>query len=149
MGAGMSGSGIRPALDAYVAYFEGLSRETAADLERLAAPDIRFKDPFNDFRDRTRLIRLFTHMFDKLDAPRFVVMDKAVGDRAAYLRWTFTFRVKGKADEWRIEGMSEVLFGADGLVTAHIDHWDAAEQFYEKLPVLGALVRLVKRRMAD
>jgi len=31
-------------------------------------------------------------------------------------------------------------------VAAHRDYWDAAE-LYETLPVLGALLRAVKRRM--
>lgn len=137
------------ALEVYARFFEGLTQANAGGLARLATPDVRFKDPFNDFRDRDRLIRLFTHMFDKLDEPRFIVRDRAMGATAGYLRWTFTFRVKGRPQAWSIEGMSEVAFDAAGLVTSHVDHWDAGEQFYEKLPVLGALMRVVKRRMAD
>ena len=34
-----------------------------------------------------------------------------------------------------------------GRVVAHRDYWDAAEELYEKLPVLGALMRLLKRRL--
>lgn len=137
------------ALETYARFFEELTKANAGGLARLAIPDVRFKDPFNDFRDRHRLIRLFTHMFDKLDDPRFVVRDQAMGSSAAYLRWTFTFRVKGRPQVWSIDGMSEVMFDEAGLVTSHVDHWDAGEQFYEKLPVLGALMRVVKRRMAD
>jgi hypothetical protein len=44
--------------------------------------------------------------------------------------------------------MSEVAFGADGRALSHIDHWDAGGQFYARLPVLGTLIRLVKRRLA-
>jgi hypothetical protein len=32
-------------------------------------------------------------------------------------------------------------------VADHRDYWDAAEELYEKLPVLGALMRLLKRRL--
>ncbi len=45
-----------------------------------------------------------------------------------------------------IDGMSEIRFRADGRVAEHLDHWDAAEQLYERVPVLGTLIRLVKRK---
>jgi hypothetical protein len=31
-------------------------------------------------------------------------------------------------------------------VAVHRDYWDAAEELYEKLPVLGSLMRWLKRR---
>jgi hypothetical protein len=33
-------------------------------------------------------------------------------------------------------------------VAYHRDYWDAAEELYEKLPVLGGLMRFLKRRAA-
>jgi hypothetical protein len=41
--------------------------------------------------------------------------------------------------------LSEVRFGPDGLVAEHRDHWDAAEQLFGRLPLLGALLRLIAR----
>lgn len=38
-------------------------------------------------------------------------------------------------------GASLVRFAADGRVVYHRDYWDAAEELYEKLPVLGRLMR--------
>jgi hypothetical protein len=35
---------------------------------------------------------------------------------------------------------------AIGLITLHRDYWDAAEELYEKLPLLGSLMRWLKRR---
>jgi hypothetical protein len=38
------------------------------------------------------------------------------------------------------------MFDAQGLITLHRDYWDAAEELYEKLPVLGGLMRWLKKR---
>jgi hypothetical protein len=35
-----------------------------------------------------------------------------------------------------------------GRVSLHRDYWDAAEELYEKLPVVGALMRWLRRRIA-
>jgi hypothetical protein len=33
-----------------------------------------------------------------------------------------------------------------GRITLHRDYWDAAEELYEKLPLIGGLMRWLKRR---
>jgi steroid delta-isomerase len=46
-----------------------------------------------------------------------------------------------------ITGMSEIHFAPDGRISEHIDHWDSGGQFYERIPVLGWLIRLVRKRL--
>ena len=41
--------------------------------------------------------------------------------------------------------MSEIHIGDDGLVTAHIDHWDSASQLLVRLPLIGLLLRPAMR----
>jgi hypothetical protein len=43
-------------------------------------------------------------------------------------------------------GASHFVFTSTGLVTLHRDYWDAAEELYEKLPLLGSAMRWLKRR---
>lgn len=136
-------------LQAYCDFYETLELGTLDQLDALTTPDVHFKDPFNDVRSRDHMKRIFAGMFRRLDEPRFVVQDKAVGSEGAFLRWSMSFRPKGKPDTWLITGLSDVRFDADGLIASHIDHWDTGEQFYEKLPLLGGVLRLIKHRMAD
>jgi len=141
---------IEQAVKAYIDFFATLAPDTVGRIDRLCVPDVHFKDPFNDFRDRTRLRHLFEAMFRKLDQPRFIVRDHAISGQTAYLRWTFVFRTRrGGPKPWVIEGMSEVRFDHAGHAVSHIDHWDAAEQFYQRLPILGWLLHQIRRRMAD
>lgn len=130
---------------AYARFWQDLTVDGLDRMEAVFAPDIHFRDPFNDVRGRDKLRAILDHMFTATDRPRFTVTDIAESDRAAYLRWDFTFEIRGRP--LRIEGVSEVRFGVDGLAVEHIDHWDAAAQFYERLPVLGGLLRAIRRRM--
>jgi hypothetical protein len=45
-----------------------------------------------------------------------------------------------------ILGASHIVFNAQGLVSLHRDYWDAAEELYEKLPIVGSVMRWLKRR---
>lgn len=129
-------------------FFEALTPDSLADLDRHCTDDVRFTDPFNDVRGVTALRRVFTHMFDAVDAPVFQVTDIAVSGRTAYLRWDFSFHPKGRARKtWTIAGVSEVLFDAELKVVSHVDHWDAGGQFYARLPILNWLIRLVRSRV--
>ena len=134
---------------AYARFFETLAPESLDRLDLLVCQDVRFVDPFNDVTGINRYRAVFHHMFETVDAPRFVILHTAMDGDVAFYRWRFTFRRKGgSAGNWIIDGMSEVRFRPDGLVREHIDHWDAAAQFYEKLPVIGIILRWVKRRLA-
>ncbi|MEO8598749.1 MAG: nuclear transport factor 2 family protein, partial [bacterium] len=69
----------------------------------------------------------------------------AQGD-TAFLTWDFRFRMKRFSTEKQcIRGATHLRFDADGRVNFHRDYWDAAEELYEKLPLLGGFMRLLKR----
>ncbi len=131
------------AATAYVAFYERLTPESIGELHALCTPEVRFRDPFNDVVGIAAYEAVLAKMFRDVSEPRFRVTDRAFSDRVCYLRWRFRYAPDGS-----IEGMSEVHFDLFGKVTAHIDHWDSGSQFYATLPILGALIRLVKRRLA-
>ncbi len=137
---------MRP-IDAYVAFWETVTPSGLDRLDRVFAPDIRFQDPFNDIRGHDALRAVLAPMFRHLDDPRFVVTRTAdAGDGVWLLRWDFACRFRGR--DWGFPGMSEVCLGPDGRAVAHIDHWDSGTHFYARLPLLGGVVRLIRRRMA-
>lgn len=133
----------------YVDFFETLTADTVDRLPEVAVAELRFRDPFNDIVGRDKVAALLRQMFDDIDDPAFHVTDVAWGrDRAAaYLRWRMTGRIR-RLGAWTVDGMSEIRFAPDGRVAVHFDHWDAAGQFYEKWPLLGPLLRAIRRRLA-
>jgi steroid delta-isomerase len=130
------------------AFFEHLQPEDVACMAEIYTEQAFFKDPFNELRGLPAIQRVFAHMFHTLDEPRFVIIDVIAQDQQCFLSWDFLFRMRGSAGERRIHGSSHLRFAADGRVDYHRDYWDAAEQFYEQLPLLGSVLRAIKRRLA-
>lgn len=130
-----------------VQLYEQLTPAQLPLLEGYYALDARFKDPFNDVHGVPAIRAIFAHMFESLEQPRFIVTQRLVQDDRAFLQWEFHFRLK----RWRaqvpqcIHGATLVHFDAQGRVTLHRDYWDPAEELYEKLPVLGALMRWLRK----
>jgi ketosteroid isomerase-like protein len=136
-------------VQAVVALFESLSVADLPALRGLYAADARFKDPFNAVQGLPAIAAIFQHMFRQVDAPRFVVRDIVAAGDELFLTWDFDFRTRGTgARAMHIHGASHLRFGAGGQVVLHRDYWDAAEELYEKLPLVGSLMRWLKRRAA-
>ena len=132
-----------------VAFFEQLSSPAdLAHIGRIYAPAARFKDPFNDVQGVPAIEGIFAHMFTALEQPRFVVTGQVVQGEQCFLTWDFVFAFRNfhKGVQQTVRGASHLVFDSQGLVTLHRDYWDAAEELYEKLPVVGGLMRWLKRR---
>lgn len=132
------------------AYYEQLSPASLEHLGRLYDEQARFKDPFNDVVGVAAIQSIFRHMFDTVQQPRFVVHDTIVQGDKGFLVWSFHFYSAGgrSARAWEIKGGSHVQWGRNGHIVLHRDYWDAAEELYAKLPVLGGLMRYLKRKLA-
>lgn len=139
-----------PRVQAIVQRFQTLSEADVARLVELYTADAFFKDPFNEVRGTAAIARIFAHMFVALEAPRFVVHQAIVQGDQVFLTWDFLFRMRRfRRDDQCIRGGSHLVLTADGRIASHRDYWDAAEELYEKLPVLGGLMRWLKRRAAS
>ena len=134
-------------IEAYVAAFTSLRADNIDVLLKLVDNNVHFTDPFNDVRGKDGFRVIFAHMFKTCDKPRFTVTDIAHSDQATYLRWKMTANLKSwPKSALLLSGMSEIHIGEDGLIIAHIDHWDSASQLLAKLPVINVLVNPILRR---
>jgi ketosteroid isomerase-like protein len=135
-----------------VGVFEHISPADVPRMGELYTPDAYFKDPFNEVRGVDAIARIFAHMFVALHEPRFAVTGRVVqtqpdGTLELFLTWDFLFRFKRFSNAPQtVRGCSHLRLAADGRIAFHRDYWDVAEELYEKLPVVGSLMRWLKRR---
>jgi hypothetical protein len=137
----------RQATQNLATFFETLSPQSVSQLPTIYDAQARFKDPFNEVQGLPEIERIFRHMYVALEQPHFVITGQLVDGQQAFLTWEFRFRFK-RFDTTTLQtvlGGSHVVFNEQGLVTLHRDYWDAAEELYEKLPVLGGVMRWLKK----
>jgi steroid Delta-isomerase len=137
-------------LNRLVNYFQSLSPATVADMSRVYTEDAYFRDPFNEVTGIEPIKHIFGEMFVRLHEPRFVITEKIAQENSAILIWDFDFRIKSLKPNLarRIHGLSHVRFAADGRVNYHRDYWDAAGELYEQFPLIGSVMRWLKKRNA-
>jgi ketosteroid isomerase-like protein len=139
------------ALRRVVHFFEHLQPSDVAQIAQLYTADAQFKDPFNEVQGIPAIERIFDHMFEALDSPRFVITQHVQNGAQCFVTWDFFFSVP------RIDnGVTQTIRGATHFVlreeagvwrvAVHRDYWDAAEELYEKLPVVGSVMRWLKKQ---
>jgi steroid delta-isomerase len=129
-----------------VEYFESLTPDAVARLGEHYAANAWFKDPFNEVTGLEAIRRVFAHMYRQVEEPRFRVADRVIAENGALLVWDFSFRLGRRAIV--VRGATHLRFNGRGKVAYHRDYWDTAEELYSKLPLLGTLTRLLRRRLA-
>ena len=130
----------------YSAWLQSLSPESLARISEHVSADVHFRDPFNDVTGREAMAHVFADMFERVDDVRFTVTQAACDGVVCLLAWHFHGRLRSRP--WDIDGCSVIRFGDDGLVVEHIDHWDAASGLYERLPLIGGVLRFLRRRVS-
>lgn len=135
-------------LERLVAFFESLTPDSARHIGAFYAEDAYFKDPFNEVRGIAGITRVFEHMFVQVHEPRFKVTERFRAESGAFLAWDFTFRSKPGAELITVRGASHLRFDEWGKVAYHCDYWDVAGELYEQVPILGALLRMLRRRLS-
>lgn len=137
-----------PGVGRIVSFFESITPANVAELGTIYAASARFVDPFNDVQGLAAIQQIFTHMFVALDGPHFVVTGQVQQGQQCFLTWEFHFRFKRfqTATPQVICGATHLVLSESGLVTLHRDYWDAAQELYEKLPLVGVLMRWLRKR---
>ena len=134
--------------DAVVHFFEHLQRSELSRLGQIYAPQAHFRDPFNEVQGLAQIEAIFQHMYRSLEQPHFIVTERVLQGRQCFLVWDFRFRFQRfSPEQWQtVQGSSHLRFDDQGLIEYHRDYWDAAQELYEKLPAVGAVMRWLRRR---
>ena len=132
------------------AFYESIGPADLRRLNEVYADDAYFRDPFNEVSGHSEIARIFGAMFEHLDDVRFEILDVVADGSGAMLTWNMRYRVR----RWRphetqtIHGASHLRFAPDGRIAYHRDYCDAANELYAKLPVIGPVMRWLRRKLA-
>lgn len=141
---------IDRSLENFLATYQRLDLGKLQSLRSIYDRNVEFIDPFTRIQGLDDLLRYFESMYRNVISCEFDQQQR-IGQEALWaLTWKMTYRhpkiAKGKAIT--LDGCSVLKFNREtGKVLYHRDYFDAGAMLYEKLPLLGSLIRLVKRRM--
>lgn len=140
---------ISPALAVFCREYQQLSGERLDVLRDIYAPDIHFQDPAHQIQGIAALVAYFERLFSNVTQCQFEITQVMEQEHTAFIRWNMTFAHPqlNSGQSVTIPGVSYLEFAQQ--VTLHRDYFDLGAMIYEQVPVLGALVKILKRRLSQ
>lgn len=127
--------------------FQELRHDRLALLDEVYASDIVFEDPLHRVAGLAQLKAYFERMYEGVESIGFEFGDVIEAPGQAMLTWTMrmTHRRLRAGEELALPGATHIRFGEK--VHYHRDYFDAGALLYERLPVLGGIVRAIRKRV--
>ena len=133
-------------LKEFTIWYENLELESLDEIDLFYDENVFFKDPFNEFKGRENLMKVFAHMFENLENPHFVILDTIANSDGVFLTWNFYLKFKGRGH--KIHGSSHLKYNKGNRIVYHRDYWDVGEEILSKIPFIKFLYSYIQKKMA-
>lgn len=132
------------------AAFNGLDSSHMHLLDEFYAAGVVFEDPLGRLEGLDALRRYYAGMYRSVTRIHFDFTSELARDDTHVVVWTMTVEAKGlnRGRPVVLEGNSLLRFDADDKVCYHRDYFDMGAMVYEHVPVIGALIRQIKKRLS-
>jgi limonene-1,2-epoxide hydrolase len=140
----------KAAVERFEAFIADLSTGAIKEqIRNVYAPTLYFNDTLKTIRDVDALEKYFLSSDDAMSAYGLKVEQTISTPEGVFVRWRMDvmFRRMRKGDVQSSIGISHIRFDKDGRVVYHQDYWDSGTNLYEKIPVLGGMIRWIKSRL--
>ena len=132
----------------YIEFFQQLNEKTPLlEYKLFFDENSYFEDPFHKVVGVDKIYPILKGIYVKFYNPRFEINECISQDYITYIRWNFLYQMNKKSEVDTFVGVSRVLFSENGKVLKHVDFWDAGLNVYEKIPLLGSIIRYIKRKI--
>ncbi|MCJ8290296.1 MAG: nuclear transport factor 2 family protein [Crocinitomicaceae bacterium] len=128
-------------------YFTELNLGDTSVLNEIYSDKVFFKDPIHEINGIKNLKSYFKKLNENLIQGSFIFTDETIVDKKAYLSWEMELKLKKPKKNIKASGISVLTF--EQKITQHRDYFDAGELFYENIPLLGRIIRLLKKKLAN
>ncbi len=138
------------ALERFKRVFGRFERDQIGEaVDAAYAETLFFNDTLKTIETRARLREYLIETAKRVENCQVEVLDVVRYGEDFYVRWKMMIaarRMNGGLPTFSF-GISHLRFDASGQVVLHQDYWDAASGLFQHLPIIGGLLRWIKRRL--
>ena len=130
--------------------FNELGVDNLNVLDTFYEAKVEFQDPAVKIKGIENLKKYYAAVYKNVKSIQFDFSEIIKNDLSYYATWTMHLSATGlnSGKKFSVEGISVIHFNEKNLVTDHRDYLDLGDMVYERLPLLGTLVSLVKKKLA-
>jgi len=142
--------GLRQALlDDFKRFYREADVNSLDRLDRLYTEDVEFRDPVHTLNGRLALRGYLRKLYRGCTKISFEYLDEHIDSNGAYIQWQmqFSHRSISRGEPVTVRGVTQIRF--TDRIFYQEDFYDMGQMLYQHIPVLGAAVRYINRRLAS
>jgi len=136
-------------IDDFCRIYQGLDKNNLGQLGLVYSDHINFIDALHNLKGLDQLSAYFSHLYSHLLYCNFSIEEVIKEEGKASIVWTMQYAHPkiNKGKPILVNGCSHLKFNEK--IYYHRDFLDMGQMLYEQLPLLGGLIRVVKKRVAS
>ncbi|MDN3651929.1 nuclear transport factor 2 family protein [Thalassotalea ponticola] len=134
-------------LSNFIQVYESLGVDNLENLNDIYDTDVAFEDPMHKVQGFDNLQHYFDALYTNLSECRFTIDNVIANQDQAALYWhmVYTHPKLNGGKPVSVEGHSH-LKAANDKVIYHRDYVDVGAMLYEHIPVVGRMIKAIKKR---
>ncbi|MFT6926117.1 MAG: hypothetical protein ACJAZP_001718 [Psychromonas sp.] len=136
-------------VDDFCRIYQGLDKNNLSRLGLVYSDDINFIDALHNLKGLEQLTAYFSHLYENVVYCNFHIEEVIKEKGKASIIWTMKYAHPkiNKGAPILVNGCSHLKF--NDKIYYHRDFLDMGQMLYEQLPLLGGVIRAVKKRVAS
>ncbi|MDB4002376.1 nuclear transport factor 2 family protein [Oceanospirillaceae bacterium] len=128
-------------------YYKEFSQESIPGLDEMYHQNVILQDPFSKLEGLDNVKQHFSQMMQNVSYCRFEIINVVSNEGQAFITWTMMFAHPklNNHEEIVVDGVSDIKF--DERISYHRDYFDVGAMFYEHVPVVKGVIKMLKKRL--
>tara|TARA_B100000780_G_scaffold265762_1_gene221436 strand:- start:474 stop:899 length:426 start_codon:yes stop_codon:yes gene_type:complete len=139
---------MNPIIEKLFAYYQEFSQESIDRLGEIYHQDTVFEDPIGKkIEGLSQLKNHFSKMMSNVTYCRFDITNVVVDESQGFISWSMMFAHPklNNYQEITVIGVSHIKF--TDRITYQRDYFDLGNMFYEQVPILKKVIKMLKKRL--
>jgi len=129
--------------DKFINMLKNFNHNNLKSLETIYSDYVQYEDPINTGKDLPHLKLILEDLLKVFKGITFESIHSIHDDDFAFVSWKMRYKFRNK--DYEIDGISRLRFNESGQITEHKDYWDASFPLYGTFPIMGPIMKLIKK----
>lgn len=136
-------------LEKFCSIYQNLNKNNLTELKEIYSEKVTFVDPMHEVNGIQALIGYFEHLYQNLDYCHFHIHQLIEQEGQACIVWKMEYAHPkiNKGQPIVVDGASHLQFS--DKIDSHRDYLDLGQMLYEHLPLIGPVIKTIKKRASQ
>lgn len=130
-------------------FFDKLSKDNMSLVEEFYHPQVDFTDPVGHIKGSEKIKAYYGNMYQNVKSINFKFNNFYEAGDTVVAIWTMTLETEqlNGGSPFSVDGNSVIKFDDSGKAIYHRDYFDMGAFIYERLPVVGFVIKKIRKRL--